>query len=764
MKYLLTGIRAGVISALALTLWSFLGVETAMGKTSEATGFYYVLTAFGLLGLPQVVFGAAIGVVIAGWVKFLGADFLERLSTPQLDRKTATHLLSAPVLAVVVGAGVGAVHVAVTASFVRTTFQALGLTLAGIVLAAGACLAAPLVLNSFSALVGRLFPAGTASTTGSDTTASDTTASEPDASSRATMTVLGVYAIGLVGGLVFVYQYAAGLQIWSTELVRIVLGAILLTPILFLAMWRFEVDRLAWRVGIPMAGTLAAAACFVGAFGWSSSSAEMRQATTQHSQLVAKTAKALKPLADRDGDGYADGLGGIDCDDTNADIFPGAQDVPGNDLDEDCSGADAEPPSGNDHASRKIVALAVDAAQSTAAREAENVPDPPKNLVFILVDTLRPDHLGYAGYERETTPNIDKIAAESVAFMDTYAPSPHTPRSIPPLFFSRYPSRMTWRGASWNYPEILEDNLSVFEVLDEQGFYSVGMTSHFYFEPDQGIRQGFDEWDNSGSGSISESNDDIAAPRIWKKTEPVIEAIAKRSEKASLSNNQAEPFALFVHLFEPHARWIGHDEYDFGRGSTPRERHINNYDSEIAYVDAYVGRIVKKLKQEGLYDNSVLVLTSDHGEGFNEHGYFFHGQTLYNEIIHVPLLIRVPGWHSRKVEGPVSLLDVAPTLLGLFGVTIPSEFQGESLVEAMLGRTGVPERPIFAELLPYTSWKEKHQAIIDGDDKLILNVTNGVEELYDLAKDPGEQENIRQDNKARGDELKERLYEFMQGN
>jgi arylsulfatase A-like enzyme len=746
MKHLLTGVRAGVISALALTLWSFLGVEAAMGETSEATGFYYVLTAFGLLGLPQVIFGAVLGILAAGWVNLLGDDFRERLATPEIDHKTATGLLSAPVLAVLVGAGVGAVHVAVTAGFVRTTFQALGLTLAGVVITVGALLAAPLVMGVFSKLITKLFPA------------SNSTSSDAAPSPRATLTVLGVYAIGLVGGLIFAYQYASGLQVWTTTLLRMGIAAIFLTPILFFAMWRFEVERLAWRVGVPLAGVLAVAICFVGAFSWSSSSPEMRQATTQHSALVAKIAGALKPLADSDGDGYAAGLGGIDCDDTNADVYPGAQDLPGNGIDEDCSGADAEPPSGNDHPSRKIVSLAIDAAQSAAKSEAENIPEPPKNLVFILVDTLRPDHLGYAGYERETTPNIDKIAAESVAFMDAYAPSPHTPRSIPPLFFSRYPSRMQWYRPNWNYPKIVEENLSMFEVLDDQGFYSVGMTSHFYFEEDQGIRQGFDEWDNAGAGSISESNDDIAAPRIWKKTEPTIAELADRWE------SKQEPFALFVHLFEPHARWIGHDEYDFGRGSTPRERHINNYDSEIAYVDAYVGRIVQKLKDEGLYDNSVLVITSDHGEGFNEHGHFFHGQTLYNEVIRVPLLIRVPGWHSRKVEGPVSLLDVAPTLLSLFDITIPSEFQGENLVETMLGRTGVPDRPIFAELLPYTSWKEKHQVIIDGDDKLIINITNGVEELYNLAEDPGEQDNIRQKNKERGDELKERLYKFMQGN
>lgn len=741
MKHILTGLRAGTVAALALTLWSFLGANAAMADASEATGLFYILTAFGLLGLPQIIFGAVLGGLVAGWASLLGADIRLKLRDPDVDRRVAAALLSAPVLAGVVAAGVGVLHVAVTAKFVRTSFQALGLALGAGLLAAGALAAACLPFGAFWALLARVFPAP-----------------DDDTQPRATMTVLGVYAIGAFGAAIFGYQYAAGLNVWSTTLLRMGLAAVLVTPVLFVAMSKFAGDRLAWRLGVPIAGTIAAVICFFGAFGWSSSSAPMRRATTQDSALLAATARALQPLADADGDGYASGLGGVDCDDTNPEVYPGAQEIPGNGVDENCSGSDAPIPGLQESQSYKTIHLAIDTARTAAAKKAAQIPDPPKNLVFILVDTLRSDHLGYFGYERDTSPHIDQVAKDSVTFMDTYAAGPHTPRSIPMIFFSRYPSRTKWRHAHWNYPIVLPENLGLFEVLDEHGWYNVGVSSHHYFSEEQGIRQGFDEWDNSGAGTIPESNVDIASPRIWKKLEPTIDRLAERRQA------KKEPFALFVHLFEPHAQWIGHDEYDFGRGETTRERHINDYDSEIAFVDEYVGKIVDKLKAKGLYDDTVFVLTSDHGEGFNEHGYYFHGQTLYNEVLHVPLLIHVPGWNERKVDGPVSLLDVAPTLLDLFEISIPADFEGKSLVSAMMGRTGVPDRPIFSELLPYTNWKEKNEAIIDGDDKFIINVTNGVEELYDLSEDPGEQHNLRQERKERGDELKKRLYQFMQGN
>jgi arylsulfatase A-like enzyme len=717
-----------------------MSVSSSMGDSADTVGVLYVVSAYGLLGLPQLIYGLVLGCIVAGWQMVVGPHPREHFAESGRDQTVASWLLTSPIMVLIVGAGVGGTHLLVTSTFVRATFQALGIAIAAVAFAAIAIFSAPLLYAGVRKIVFGLFP-------------------EPEeelVSYRATLTVLGVYAIALVGAVVVGYQYALGLQVWEARTIEMTLTALLATPLIFAAMPFIEVERPAYTIGFPVAGGIAICVCFIGAIQWTSASPDMRRAVLQESALVGATASALQPLADADGDGYASGLGGVDCDDSSPNVYPGAKEIPGNGIDENCSGQDAEPPTGEDHPSRKIVERAVSTAQNAAHQKAQDIPEPPPNVIVLLIDTVRQDHVGYAGYERNTTPNIDALADDSVVFMDAYAPSPHTPRSIPPLFFSEYPSRIDWIHPTYNYPKVKPENLSLFEVLDEKGYRNVGMSSHFYFSEEQGIRQGFDEWDNEGAGSISESNTDIAAPRIWKKLEPKI------TELANGWQQDQQKFSLFVHLFEPHAQWIGHDEFDFGEGDSPRQRHINNYDSEIAYVDSYVGRIIDKLEETGLYEDSIIVLTSDHGEGFNEHGYFFHGQTLYNEVIKVPLLFHVPGWFSRKVDGPVSIIDMPPTVLELLGYTIPNEFAGKSLVEAMMGRSEVPDRPVFAELLPYTNWKEKHQAIIDDHHKLIMVLTHGTKELYDLEEDPGETENIRDEAPEKAEALEKRLYEFME--
>lgn len=730
MKYLFDGFRAATLIALILALWSFAGVSSAMDAESESAGMFYVLSAFGMLGLPQVLYGMVLAAIAVGWAGFFN-DFSVFVSDRDNDRRFAAVLLAVPLLAVVIGIGVGGVHLLVTSAFVRASFQAMGLTGVAVLASVGAFAAIPLVAIVLDRLLS-LTPI-------------------PSGPGRVTQTVLVLMTLTVLAAAVAAYVYASGLQVFSSTLLKMGLVAAFGMPALFFGMQKIEVDRVAYRSGVPAAGVIVIVATFAGAATWTSSSPEMRAATLKHSALVSMIAKGLQKTTDSDGDGYASHWGGNDCDDTNDQIYPGAKDKPGNGIDESCSGADAEPPKGKDHESRKVVARAFDAASAAAKRASENLPDPPKNLVVLLIDTLRIDHLGYAGYERDTSPHIDALARESSVFMNTYATSPHTPRSIPAIFISKYPSRTSWRGAQYNYPRVQPDNTSFAEILQEKGHQNFAFSSHHYFQEKRGLGQGFDVWDNSEFGTISESNDDMASPRIWKKTEPKIDELA----------NSDKPFTLFVHLFDPHAKWIHHDEYPFERGNSPEERHKASYDSEIKYVDAYVGKIVDKLKATGLWDKSIVVLVSDHGEAFNEHGYFFHGQTLYNEVVRVPLLIRVPGWFHRKIETPVSILDVPPTVVDLMGYTPEADWDGQSLMPLMLGEAPAQNRPVFSELLPYTSWKEHHKAVVVDNMKFISILSAGTEELYDLEADPGETKNLASERPDEAERMRKLIEQFQ---
>ncbi|RDV36631.1 hypothetical protein DV096_17965 [Bradymonadaceae bacterium TMQ3] len=686
----------------------------------EGLGASYVMAAYGLLGMWQVLYGAALGVVVAialGVCRRMGLwPLSEALERGEVDRRVAAVLLSAPVMLAMIGGGVLGTHLIVTSKMVRVSFQALGLGLASAGLAAGALVVSPLVYGGILWLLQRLGMRG-----------------------AWTRLVAGVYGLGAVGTLVVGYRWAAGLSVWDSATLQMGVAGVALVPVVMWAMVKVPLVSKGWRWGVPAVGVVLAFVCGALAPGWALSSAAMRQATLRDAPLVSMIAPRLVDVGSQGGDAFAFG----DCEEG-----------------EECADERAVVAlTSAEHPARRAVQLAVAAGDKAQNDRFEAIPEPPKNLVMILVDTLRQDHMGYAGYERPTTPRIDALAEDATVFLDAYATSPHTPRSVPPLLFSNYASEMMWWGAQYNYPRVRPENVGMFEVLEAGGWRNQAFSSHFYFDERRNVHQGFERWDNEGALSIAESNDDIAAPRTWERLEPVIEQLGKeRREKG----DEAEPFSLFVHFFEPHARWIGHKEYDFGRGETTRERHINNYDSEIAFTDAYVGRVIDKLKEEGLYDEVVIVLTSDHGEAFNEHGHYFHGQTLYNPVIKVPLLVRVPGWFGRQVEGPVSIIDVAPTVVDLFGLTIPTEFGGRSMTDVMLGRAEVPERAVFSELLPYTNWKEHHRAVMLGDEKLIVNFTLGLEEYFDLSVDPGEQNNLARERPERVKALRALLEERMQ--
>jgi choline-sulfatase len=442
-----------------------------------------------------------------------------------------------------------------------------------------------------------------------------------------------------------------------------------------------------------------------------------------------------RAFTDHDGDGFSARFGGGDCDDTRPDVYPGADDIPGDGIDQNCEGGDA-------------VAVAEPA-------EPEAAPPPPAhggggakskppagspatgafkgNILIVTIDATRADRLGVAGYGRppgrSLTPTLDALAKRGAYFRRAWSEAPNTPRSFPSILTSRYPSDIAWDKPTVNYPNLLPSNVTFFEGLAAAGWKNIGIFSHFYFTADRGISKSFAEWSDDGAGTIAESNKDIASPRI-------VPRVIDRLRKAAAHK---ERFALWTHLFEPHSGYMTHPEFPPRLSGVPGL--IEKYDYEIAYVDLWLKKLFASLDQLGLANDTAVVVMADHGEAFGEHKIFFHGQDLFDEQLRVPLIIAIPGQTPRVFEDQVSLVDVGPTLLDLVGAPIPPSFRGKSLLPRIRGDERTP-RPIFSELMPATAWPHHASMMVDGKYKVIHRISDRRWEMYDLAADPGEHHNL----------------------
>jgi arylsulfatase A-like enzyme/HEAT repeat protein len=348
------------------------------------------------------------------------------------------------------------------------------------------------------------------------------------------------------------------------------------------------------------------------------------------------------------------------------------------------------------------------------------------DVVIMTVDALRADHVGAYGYGRATTPNIDALARRGVRFERAYAQAPHTSFSITSMLTGRYyptqarlePGQSTdalawqlrrygWKTAAF-YPEAVfyveADKLRAFEK------------SQFEFE--------------------------------YTKVE-YMDAHARLSQIAEyFANERPDRVFLWIHFFEPHEsyeRWPGHD---FG----PQD--LDRYDSEIAYTDQAVGRLVRYFDQHR--PGTIFILTADHGEAFDEHGTRYHGSSLYDEQIRVPLIIAVPQVPPAVVAGPVELVDIAPTVLGLLDIPLPIQMRGTDLGPWLGHPTAPPDRlgHAFAEL-------EDTRMVASVSEKLICEIKRDFCAYYDLRADPGERHNLADARPARVAALRGELEAWL---
>lgn len=345
-----------------------------------------------------------------------------------------------------------------------------------------------------------------------------------------------------------------------------------------------------------------------------------------------------------------------------------------------------------------------------------------RNVVLISIDTCRADYLSCYGYERKTTPNIDAIAAKSILFETVVSPVPMTLPAHSSLMTGTIPP---YHGVRLNNRDRLEDsNVTLAEIFKDNGIATGAVISAFVLNRYFGINQGFDDY--------------IDEIEKTKKTAHNGRTGIKTSELAIkwLSEHKNEPFFFFLHYFDPHLPYIPPEPF-------ATEFADNLYAGEIAYTDYCIGLVIEQLKELGLYDSTLIIITGDHGEGLKEHSETEHGFFIYDCTIKVPLIIKVPGRaKGKRVSEVVGLIDLAPTICSIMGITVTSEMHGEDLSGFFTkkDKTAKDQRYLYCEsFIPRNYGCAPLLGVVNGHWKYIQAPK---EELYDLNKDPGETENL----------------------
>jgi arylsulfatase A-like enzyme/lipopolysaccharide biosynthesis regulator YciM len=377
--------------------------------------------------------------------------------------------------------------------------------------------------------------------------------------------------------------------------------------------------------------------------------------------------------------------------------------------------------------------------------EKKDAPKPqPYNLLLISIDTVRADYLQLYNPKGAPTPNLIRLAQIGFLFTDAISQVPFTLPSHCTMLTGTYPMKHLVQENVGS--KLGDDAITLAEVLKSNGYQTAGFIGALVLESGTGIEQGFDTFDD-----VFVRENKIMEDRsgIQKDAGSV-----KRSFLRWLDQKNSAPFFSFVHFYDAHA------PYDPPPPFTPPVREAKAlYRGELQYVDSVIGEIVDELSRRNLLSQTIIVITGDHGEMLGEHGESGHGFFIYQQSLHIPLLILVPGHQPGKSDNVVELVDLMPTILDLLRVKIPESVQGKS-VAAVLNGSKAPGKIAYSESLtamqhfgaaPLRSVQDQHYKYIDTLKP----------ELYDLEKDPGETNNILDQKKEIASRMKSALHQIV---
>lgn len=435
----------------------------------------------------------------------------------------------------------------------------------------------------------------------------------------------------------------------------------------------------------------------------------------------------------------------------------------------------------------EVIMFTVLALMISIPADAADMPFLPKyNVIIVSIDALQARHLRSHGYPLATTPNLDRFLTRAYLFKNALTPAPWTTPSHMSIFTSWYPSehkvvnQFVDSGTDGNNIKMVTANLkelspaavTLAQILKKNGYVTAGFTGDAGLKATHGHGQGFDKfYDETKFGGL-----DTSQPLALEW----------------LEKNKDKRFFLFLHGYDVHGMYAPANGFDFryvkkpynGKytGSTAEWNALRReglagpgpilsdddtafwraiYDEKISLADEQFGKLLQYLRKNGLMENSIIVVLSDHGTAFLEHGKFYHGNTLYGELVDVLLAIRVPGQEKgAKIESLVSTLDVAPTILSILGIKGPSitRMKGIDLTPATRGKDVSRDIFIETDYLLYT-----HKRGIQTPDgwKMILTMEDLKRELYNLKTDPGERVNLAEKEPKITYELEQKIYRHL---
>ncbi len=401
----------------------------------------------------------------------------------------------------------------------------------------------------------------------------------------------------------------------------------------------------------------------------------------------------------------------------------------------------------------------------------------PTNVLLLSIDTLRADHLGCYGYDRPTSPTLDALAARGVVFEDAVSPAPSTLPAHASLLTGRYPGR---HGARRAGARVSADAVMLAETLAARGFKTAAVVNAAELSERSGLARGFGSFVVVPARVASAEPSAVwEAAMMWltKWRERQFFLFVHTSEVASDYTAMASYLSQFTRAYDgiadgTRAQLLAVRDGRLALGAADAGRLTDLYDAGIRQTDDGLARFLRMMRRLKVFDATLIVLTSDHGEELLDHGGVLHGRTLFQEVVRVPLVMVGPGVPAgRRVTETVSLVDVVPTILGALGLAPPAGADGIDLEPSWRqpGGRGLPPRPVFAETDGDASGDGEElvaaslRAVRDGPLKLVDDRARERTALFDLFTDPGERIDVAGARPDAVRALRQRLEEHMRG-